>query len=82
MCYLFRLQRTLQGVDKRIQEIRQAQQLSRGKETRDYNLLLDNNSYVQYWSLAQICVVITCFFVQVHFVKRLFETKSGVRGRI
>nr|CAG4650377.1 EOG090X0AV2 [Sida crystallina] len=73
---------TLQGVNRRIQEILQHQQLSRGREARDYNLLLDNNTYVQYWSLAQIMVVIACFVVQVYFVKKLFETKGGLRGRI
>lgn len=57
------------------------QSQSRGKEARDYNLLLDNEAYVQYWSLAQCIVVIGCFVVQVFFVKKLFETKGG-RGRI
>nr|CAG4636405.1 EOG090X0AV2 [Eubosmina coregoni]SVE69981.1 EOG090X0AV2 [Eubosmina coregoni] len=71
----------LQGVDKRIQGILQMQSQSRGKEARDYNLLLDNEAYVQYWSLAQCIVVIGCFIVQVFFVKKLFETKGG-RGRI
>nr|CAG4638643.1 EOG090X0AV2 [Cyclestheria hislopi] len=72
----------LQGVNMRIQEILQHQQLSRGREARDYNLLLDNNSYVQYWSFAQCTAVITAFLVQVYFVKKLFDTKTGVRGRI
>nr|CAG4643408.1 EOG090X0AV2 [Ilyocryptus agilis] len=73
---------TLQGVDRRIQTILQLQQQSRGREARDYNLLLDNEAYVQYWSLAQCAVVIGCFVVQVFFVKKLFDTKTSVRGRI
>ena len=76
------VQRILQGVDKRIHEILQHQQLTRGREARDFNLLLDNNSYVQYWSLAQIVIVVSAFVVQVYFVKKLFDTKTGVRGRI
>nr|CAG4634977.1 EOG090X0AV2 [Alona affinis] len=71
----------LSGVDKRLHAILQLQQMSRGREARDYNLLLDNEAYVQYWSLAQCLVVIACFLVQVYFVKKLFETKAG-RGRI
>nr|CAG4641093.1 EOG090X0AV2 [Eulimnadia texana] len=74
--------RILQGVDMRIQEMLQHQQLSRSREARDYSLLIDNNSYVQFWSFIQIVVVVTCFVVQVYFVKKLFDTKSGVRGRI
>lgn len=58
------------------------QQLGRSREARDYNLLLDNEAYVQYWSMAQCVVVIACFVVQVYFVKKLFDTKSGVKGRI
>jgi len=72
----------LQGVDMRIQEILQHQQLSRSRESRDYNLLLDNQSYVQYWSLAQCAVVVGAFVVQVYFVKKLFDTKTSSKGRI
>ncbi|EFX86098.1 hypothetical protein DAPPUDRAFT_45190 [Daphnia pulex] len=72
----------LQGVDKRIQGILQMQQLARSREARDYNLLLDNETYVQNWSIAQCVVVIACFVVQVYFVKKLFETKNSGRGRI
>merc|ERR1712071_501692 len=72
----------LQGVDMRIQEILQHQQLSRSRESRDYNLLLDNQSYVQYWSLAQCAVVVGAFVVQVYFVKKLFDSKTNSKGRI
>nr|CAG4644190.1 EOG090X0AV2 [Lepidurus arcticus] len=68
---------TLSGVDKRVQEMLQYQQLSRGREARDFNILEANNGYVQYWSLAQCSVIILATTVQVYFVKKLFETKSG-----
>ena len=68
----------LQGVDRRIQVMRQFQQLSRGLESRDYNLLLTNVSYVSNWSLAQVLVVIISGVVQVYFVKKLFaDPKQG-----
>nr|CAG4645716.1 EOG090X0AV2 [Lynceus sp. MCZ IZ 141354] len=72
---------TLSGVDRRIQEMLQYQQLSRGREARDFNLLEDNNSYVQLWSLIQCTVVIVASTIQVFFVKKLFETKAS-GGRI
>ena len=75
------MQKIPQGVDMRIQEILQQQQLRRGHEARDYNLLLDNESYVQYWSLAQCTVIVCAFVVQVYFVKKLFETKASTKGR-
>lgn len=64
----------LSGVDKRIQVMRQFQQLSRGLESRDYNLLEANLSYVSTWSLIQCAVVIISGFTQVHFVKSLFNS--------
>ncbi|XP_059082224.1 transmembrane emp24 domain-containing protein 1-like [Tigriopus californicus] len=64
----------LSGVDKRIQVMRQFQQLSRGLESRDYNLLEANLSYVSTWSLVQCAVVIVSGFTQVHFVKSLFNS--------
>ena len=62
----------LQGVDRRVQVMRQFQQLSRGLESRDYNLLVSNMTYVSSWSLAQVLVVIMSGIVQVYFVKKLF----------
>ena len=62
----------LQGVDRKIQNMRQFQQLSRGLESRDYNLLLTNFNYVSNWSLAQGLVVICSGMIQVYFVKKLF----------
>jgi len=56
---------TLSGVDKRIQVMRQFQQLSRGLEARDYNLLEANLSYVNTWSLVQCTVVVISGVLQV-----------------
>ena len=68
----------LQGVDRRIQVMRQFQQLSRGLESRDYNILVSNFSYVSNWSLIQVLVVIMSGIVQVYFVKKLFaDPKQG-----
>eukprot|EP00092_Neocalanus_flemingeri_P013523 GFUD01014584.1.p2 GENE.GFUD01014584.1~~GFUD01014584.1.p2 ORF type:complete len:509 (+),score=171.21 GFUD01014584.1:474-2000(+) len=64
---------TLRSVDQRIQVMRQFQSMSRGGEARDFNLIQDNLSYVQTWSMAQIVVVILCTVIQVNFVKSLFK---------
>ena len=72
----------LQGVDKRIQFMHQFQQKSRGLESRDYNLLLKNMSYVSNWSIAQVLVVICSGTVQVYFVKKLFaDPRAGAGGK-
>ena len=49
------------------QIIRQFQQMSKGTEARDFNVIQANFSYVQNWSIAQIVVVIICTLVQVNF---------------
>ena len=66
----------LSSVDKRVQVMRQFQQLTRGLESRDYNLLLANMSYVTNWSLLQCVVIIMCGFTQVYFVRKLFESSN------
>ena len=55
----------LASVDKRVQVMRQFQQLSRGLEARDYNLLVANGNYVSWWSLIQCVVICLCGFFQV-----------------
>jgi len=64
-------------VEKNINEMLQYQNHLRGSESRDYNLISDNNAYVLNWSLAQILVIIGTTVLQVHFVRRLFEVKPG-----
>ena len=65
----------LMNVDKHIQTMRQFQQLSRGLEARDYNMLESNRSYVSAWSVMQCLVILACGFGQVHFVKKLFDSE-------
>ena len=72
---------TLSGVDRRIQVMRQFQQLSRGLEARDFNLLKSNISYVTTWSMAQCCVVILSGVIQVYFVKKLFGADKPRAGK-
>ena len=75
---------TLSSVDKRVQVMRQFQQLSRGLESRDFNILKANLSYVTTWSLIQLVVVICCGITQVYFVRKLFEspTRGGGKSNI
>lgn len=76
------LTQVMTNVDKRVQVMRQFQQLSRGLESRDFNVIESNFSYVQTWSFVQCAVVIISGFVQVHFVKKLFGTDTrGAGGR-
>merc|ERR1712029_243504 len=70
----------LSSVDKRVQVMRQFQQLSRGLESRDYNLLVANGNYVSTWSLIQCVVIICCGLTQVYFVRKLFESSPGGGG--
>lgn len=69
------------NVERNINEILQTQHLSRSREARDLNLLLDNNSYVQTWSIAQIVVILVTTTIQVYFVRKLFEVKPSKYGR-
>ena len=71
----------LSSVDKRVQVMRQFQQLSRGLEARDYNLLVANGNYVSMWSLVQCIVIIACGVTQVNYYSTPFPslpTKSLV----
>ncbi|EEB10509.1 transmembrane emp24 domain-containing protein 6 precursor, putative [Pediculus humanus corporis] len=67
-------------VQQNINEILQQQHFTRGRESRDYNILLDNKSYVQNWSIVQIFVIIIATFTQVYFVRKLFDVKSRSRA--
>ncbi len=72
---------TLSGVDRRIQIMRQFQQLSRGLESRDYNLLAANLNYVSTWSLVQCVVVVLSGIMQVYFVRLLFaDNRTNMSG--
>lgn len=54
----------------------QYQSFSRSSEARDYALLIDNNKYVQNWSIIQIVVILLTCSIQVSysaFVKNRFD---------
>ncbi|XP_020299675.1 transmembrane emp24 domain-containing protein 5 [Pseudomyrmex gracilis] len=68
---------TIINVEKNINEMLQTQHWSRSREARDLNLLLDNNSYVQIWSIAQLALILMTTTVQVYFVRKLFDEKPS-----
>lgn len=70
-------QTTIKTVERNINEMLQLQYYTRGREARDYNLLSDNNRYVMMWSIVQIVVISATSALQVYFVRKLFEVKTG-----
>jgi hypothetical protein len=64
-------------VEKNINEMFQYQSFSRAREARDYALIMDNNSYVQFWSLLQIAVICITTTITVYFVRKLFDIKPS-----
>lgn len=70
-------QTSIMAVERNINEMLQHQNHIRGSEGRDFNLISDNNNYIQTWSVVQIMVIIGTTVLQVHFVRRLFEVKPG-----
>lgn len=72
---------TIKTVERNINDMQQFQMHSRNRESRDAALLEDNNTYVQNWSLAQILVITLTTTIQVYFVRKLFEVKTGPGGR-
>ncbi|XP_050310753.1 transmembrane emp24 domain-containing protein B [Anthonomus grandis grandis] len=71
---------TVQTVERNINHMLQYQYHTRGREAWDMSLLSANNSYVVRWSLIQITVIAITTVVQVYFVRKLFDTKSGSGG--
>nr|XP_045605840.1 transmembrane emp24 domain-containing protein B-like [Procambarus clarkii] len=75
---------SIKGVDQRIHEMLLFQSQSRAKEARDFQLLISNNQYIQYWSLAQCIAIVGAGAMQVFFLRKLFDTqvttKSGGRA--
>lgn len=58
-------QTTIGTVERNINGMLQYQSHSRSSEARDFALLIDNNSYVQNWSLIQISVILLTCSIQV-----------------
>ncbi|XP_033232243.1 transmembrane emp24 domain-containing protein 5 isoform X2 [Belonocnema kinseyi] len=73
---------TIMNVEKNINEMLQTQHISRGREARDLNLLIDNNAYVQNWSVAQLIVITATTVLQVYFVRKLFEERPSGYSRV
>nr|CAI5839848.1 unnamed protein product [Callosobruchus analis] len=67
-------------VEKNINDMLQYQYHSRARESWDYNLLQDNNTYVVRWSLIQIFIIMVTTAIQVYFVRKLFDIKVGSGG--
>lgn len=66
---LYTFQSSIGMVERNINGMLQFQAHSRSSEARDYALLVDNNKYVQHWSLAQIAVIMVTCSVQVCILK-------------
>ncbi|VEN52887.1 unnamed protein product [Callosobruchus maculatus] len=71
---------TIVTVEKNINDMLQYQYHSRARESWDYNLLQDNNTYVVRWSLIQIFIIMVTTAIQVYFVRKLFDIKVGSGG--
>jgi len=65
------------GVDKRIGEMLHYLHNSRARESRDFALLEDNQSYVSFWSIVQCLIIMTTSSVQVYVVRKLFDSPTG-----
>ncbi|XP_030761922.1 transmembrane emp24 domain-containing protein 5 [Sitophilus oryzae] len=68
---------SITDVEKNINHMLQYQHHTRGREAWDMNLLEANNKYVVRWSLIQIVVIAAATVVQVYFVRKLFDIKTG-----
>lgn len=71
----------VQTVESNLNMMFQYQAHSRARESRDYALIKDNNSYVGTWSIVQILVICVTTTVQVYFVRKLFDIKSSGYSR-
>ncbi|XP_076671311.1 transmembrane emp24 domain-containing protein A [Andrena cerasifolii] len=69
------------NVERNINDMLQIQHLSRSGEAVGLNLLLDNNSYIQTWSIAQIFIILATTTIQIYFVRKFFEVKPSKYSR-
>ncbi|XP_058055041.1 transmembrane emp24 domain-containing protein 5 isoform X1 [Anopheles bellator] len=72
---------TISTVERNMNAMFQYQTHSRNNEARDYALIVDNNAYVWKWSVLQILVIVFTTSVQVYFVRKLFDIKTGTSGK-
>lgn len=54
---------------------------ARMRKGADSFLLESNYRYVNWWSMAQSCVIILSGVLQLYFLKRLFNGQSSSRQR-
>lgn len=71
------LKEIVNTVERDVDVMLQFQSESRSREARDMALLLDNNSYVQNRSTVLILVIILTCTMQVYFVRKFFDNKTG-----
>lgn len=62
---LFIIQKSIGTVERNLNTMLQFQSHRRNMEARDVALLIDNNSYVQNWSLTQIAGILFISSMQV-----------------
>ncbi|KAA0195202.1 hypothetical protein HAZT_HAZT004609 [Hyalella azteca] len=70
---------SLRSVDSRINVMLQQQAQSRAREARDYQLLLDNNNWVFYWSIGLCVALVATSVTQVVIIRRLLGD-TGLGG--
>ncbi|XP_071116277.1 transmembrane emp24 domain-containing protein 5-like [Haliotis cracherodii] len=63
---------SLSDVEISLNEVKKHQMSSRLNVIRDWYLIMGNNRYVGYWSVAQCAVVVVAAACQVYFLRRLF----------
>ncbi|XP_029378206.1 transmembrane emp24 domain-containing protein 6-like [Echeneis naucrates] len=81
------LNSTLAGIQERVQKIQiqifhmwRHYNFARMRKGKDHYVLLDNLSYVDWWSAAQSLLVLLSGFLQLHVLKRLFHTDPRRAG--
>jgi hypothetical protein len=73
---------SLANVDHNIASMLKSLDHSRRQNTHDFYLLESNYSYVQFWSVVQILVIVTSSAIQVYFVKKLFLDDMSAKGSV
>lgn len=73
---MFQFQQTIGTVERNINSMLQYQSHTRSSEARDFALLVDNNAYVQNWSMIQIFVILLTCSIQVS----VFQSQQNQSG--
>lgn len=67
---------TISSVHISIEEVKQYQAHSRMNVIKDWYLITGNNTYIMYWSILQICIIVCTSGFQVYSVRRLFRVRT------